>query len=188
MIIAGLSGTGKSAIAASLHTRTGFAHINSDVVRKRLAGVPAETRRLGPYGTGLYTQEHSARTYRTMFAEAAEHLTAGRGAILDATFQRRVGRDTARQLAAQHGVPFLMVECRCSEEEVRRRLSHRATRGDSPSDADWNIYLEQRRRYEALAPDEEADRLVLDTVAPAADLTAVIEAELRRRSSVAPPE
>jgi aminoglycoside phosphotransferase family enzyme/predicted kinase len=181
--IAGLSGTGKSAVAATLHARTGFAHLNSDVVRKRLAGVPATAHATGAYEAGLYTSAHSARTYRTMLADAAAQLAAGHGVILDATFQRRADRDAARTLAQTHGVPIVIVECRCSEEEVRHRLSQRAHRGDSPSDADWSIYLEQRRCYEAFGADEAADHLVLDTTAPTADLNATIEAELRRRAT-----
>jgi len=179
VVIAGLSGTGKSAVAAALHTRTGFAHINSDVVRKRLAGLPPGAQRTGAYDTGLYAPEHSRRTYQAMFAEAALQLAAGRGVILDATFQLRAGRDEARALASAHNVPLLIVECRCSEEEVHRRLSHRASRGEGPSDADWNVYLEQRRRYEPFGADEHGDQLVLDTTAPASDATALIERALR---------
>jgi aminoglycoside phosphotransferase family enzyme len=97
--IAGLSGTGKSALASVLQTRTGFVHINSDVVRKRLAGLDAEARVAVGYERGLYSTEHSRRTYAAMLAAAEVHLRAGRGVILDATFQRRADRDAARALA-----------------------------------------------------------------------------------------
>jgi predicted kinase len=182
VVIAGLSGAGKSAVATALQARIGLAHINSDVVRKRLAGVPLGAHpRPVAYDTGLYTPELSARTYQTLFDEAAAALAAGRGVILDATFQLRVGRDTARSLAQQHDVPLLIVECRCAEEEVRRRLQQRVERGDSESDADWNVYLEQRRRFEPFGPEE--DRLIVDTAASTDELTAAIEAELVKRRS-----
>ncbi len=184
VVIAGLSGTGKSMVAAALQVRTGFTHINSDVVRKRLAGVPlAAHPRPVAYDTGLYTPELSARTYQTMFAAAAAQLAAGRGVILDATFQLRVGRDTARSLAHQHRVPLLIVECQCGEGEVRRRLRQRVERGDSESDADWAVYLEQRRRFEPFGPEEDADRLIVDTAASTEELTATIEMELVKRRS-----
>ena len=163
VVIAGLSGTGKSSVAAALHSRTGFAHVNSDVVRKRLAGVPIDApAKPTAYDAGIYTPELSAQTYQTMLDEAASHLGAGRGAILDATFQLRVGRDAARAVARQHGVPFLLVECRCDEAEVRRRLQRRVEHGGGPSDADWNVYLEQRRRFEPIGSDEESDHLIVD--------------------------
>jgi aminoglycoside phosphotransferase family enzyme/predicted kinase len=177
--IAGLSGTGKSAIAAALHTRTGFAHINSDVVRKRLAGVPTAGHAAAAYEAGLYTPEHSARTYRATLADAGAQLAAGHGVIVDATFQRRADRDAARALAAAHRVPFLIVECRCAEGVVRRRLAQRTAQGESPSDADWSIYLEQRRRFERFTDDEQAGHLGLDTTAPPGHSTAAVEAALR---------
>jgi len=136
------------------------------------------------YDTGLYAPELSTRTYQTMFDDAAASLAAGRGVILDATFQLRVGRDTARGLAQQHGVPLLVVECQCAAEEVRRRLQQRVERGDSESDADWNVYLEQCRRFEAFGPGE--DRLVIDTRAPLVALAGRIETTLRDRSTSAP--
>ena len=184
VVIAGLSGTGKSAVAAALHARIGFVHINSDMVRKRLAGVPVDApARPSAYDAGIYAPELSVRTYQTMLDEAASALAAGRGTILDATFQLRTGRDAARALAQRHGVPFLLVECRCEEAEVRRRLQRRVEKGRGASDADWNVYVEQRRRFEAVAADEEADHLVLDTEAPANELAPRIETELVKRIS-----
>jgi hypothetical protein len=181
VVVAGLSGTGKSAVASALSERTGFAHINSDVVRKQLAGL-ALTARAGTT-TGLYSETHSARTYDAMLATAATHLAAKRGVIIDATFQLRRGRDAARALAAAQQVPLLLVECHCPEDVVRRRLAERAARGDSPSDADWNIYLEQRKRYEAIGDDEAAGHLVLDTAAAPEHMARLIEQALRQRSA-----
>ena len=183
VVIAGLSGTGKSTVAAALHTRTGFVHINSDIVRKRLAGVPPDTHVRGAYEEGLYSPDHSARTYRQMLAEAELRLAEGRGVILDATFQLRAGRDEARRIAKEQNVPLLFVECRCSEDAARRRLRERAAEGSSPSDADWNVYLEQRRRYEPFADSEEPHPLVIDTTPGLATSTRRIEAALRRLQS-----
>lgn len=184
VIVAGLSGTGKSAVASALHARTGFVHINSDVVRKQLAGVPADApAKPTSYDAGIYTPDLSTRTYQAMLDQAANDLGAGRGVILDATFQLRIGRHAARALARRHRVPFLIVECRCNEEEIRRRLQQRVERGAGPSDADWNVYLEQRRRFEAIGAGEEADRLVVDTERPGDQPTIDIETELVKRIS-----
>ncbi|MFI5366973.1 MAG: AAA family ATPase, partial [Candidatus Binatia bacterium] len=180
--ISGLSGSGKSAIAAALHARTGFVHINSDVVRKRLAGMPPGADAHAGYAAGLYTPELNQRTYRTMLDEAERHLASGRGVILDATFQRREDRNAARLLARRHAVPFVIVECQCSEAEVRRRLAARARRADSPSDADWAVYLEQRQRFVPFHSAEQNDHAQLDTTGATATSVARIEDELRQRA------
>lgn len=179
VLVAGLSGTGKSAVAAVLQSRIGFAHINSDVVRKRLAGLDADTPVPAAYGAGLYSRQHNVRTYEALLAEARDHLAAGRGVILDATFRRRTDRTAARALAAAHGVPFFLVECRCPDDEVRRRLERRQQRGAGPSDADWNVYIEQRRQFEPVGSDESEGHLVLDTTAPLPEATSTVERGLR---------
>ena len=185
VMIAGLSGTGKSAVAGVLAARTGFVHINSDVVRKRLAGLAAESRVSAAYESGLYSPEHSRRTYAAMLAEAAELLGAGRGVVLDATFQRRTDRDATRALARKYTVPFLLVECYCREDELRRRLEARQGRAGA-SDADWNVYLEQRRRYEVIGNDERDDALLIDTTVPLPEVAASVERALRPRTEPPP--
>lgn len=186
VVIAGLSGTGKSAVATALRVRTGFAHVNSDVVRKQLAGVAADTHLPTAYAAGLYTPAHSARTYEAMLAAARDHLGAGAAVILDATFQRRADRDAARALAAACGVPFVLLECCCPDEQVQQRIAQRQRGGASPSDADWSVYLEQRRRYEPIAPDEAAGHFRLDTAVPLRAVVANAEGILRQCLAVTP--
>jgi len=150
VVVCGLSGTGKSTLAQALQRRTGFAHVNSDVVRKQLAGVPLRSRAV----PALYTPDMNARTYRAMLQLAGSYLAGRRGVILDATFQRRDHRAEARAVAREHGVPFVIVESWCAEAEVRQRLARRTESGEGPSDADWDVYLRQRQQYEPVRPEE----------------------------------
>lgn len=176
VVVVGVSGSGKSTVAAALEERTGFAHINSDTTRKRLAGLPP-TARPGP---ALYSAERSAATYAAMYEAAKRELASGRGAILDATFQRRSHRDNARDVARRAGVPVVFVECVCDEKEIRRRLTERTRRNADASDADWAVYQQQRANYEEFAPDEQRDRVVIDTTMPRAPQVALIESVMRR--------
>jgi hypothetical protein len=175
VVVVGLSGTGKSTVATTLQARTGFLHLNSDATRKRLAGLALTARP----GAELYTPARNAATYAALYAAAAEALSAGRGVILDATFQRRADRNAARAIARRAGVPILFVECTCPEDEVRRRLAERARRGHDASDADWAIYQQQRRNYEPFTAEEMHDRMSADSTAPTAALLSRIEQTLR---------
>ena len=174
VVVAGLSGSGKSTVAVALHERTGFVHLSSDIIRKELAGL-APTARVGD--EDLYSVAHSSRTYAELFSRARQTLASGRGVILDATFQLREGRQTARQIAESARTPFLLVECTCPEEVIRQRLATRTQRGDDPSDADWEIYLVQQQRCEPFAE----ERLTIDTSQPTDQLLAAIEKALRAR-------
>ena len=178
VLITGLSGTGKSSVAAALSERTGFRSLSSDAIRKELAALaPAGSR--GEYDSGLYAPEHTERTYAALLERASQELAAGSGVILDATFQRRGDRDAARALAARFRVPFLSTECISDDAVVRRRLDERSAQGNSLSDADWRIYLEQRKRFEPIA-DDEANHLRLDTAVAPQQSTRVVEAALRQ--------
>lgn len=178
VVVCGLSGSGKSWLAATLGERVGYEILSSDIVRKDLAGLAPTARVRTGYDEGLYDAEHSTATYRALLERARQRLESGRGVILDATFQRRADRDAARDLARRARVPFVLIECCCAEGEVRRRLQGRARDAAVPSDADWEVYVEQRRRFEAFA-DHESDRLTLDTSDEPATLTRRIEALLR---------
>ncbi len=180
VMFSGLSGSGKSTIAAALAQRTGFTVISSDVIRKQLAGVPLESRP-AEHGLDLYTAEQNARTYETMHQRCAQELACGRGVILDATYQRRAHRAIPRALATAAAVPLLMIECRCGEDEMRRRLHSRSQAGRGPSDADWGVHLEQRQQYEPFSTEEESLHLVIDTAQPVSPVVQAIESAMRRR-------
>ena len=49
-----------------------------------------------------------------------------------------------------------MLECTCPDEIVRRRLEERREKRDEPSDATWEIFREQKKRFEPIEPDERA--------------------------------
>jgi aminoglycoside phosphotransferase family enzyme/predicted kinase len=174
--IAGLSGSGKSTVAAALARRTGFVHLNSDTIRKRLAG-PEASRTAQQYEGGIYTPAHSARTYAAMRDQAASHLGSS-GVIVDATFQRRAERDAMRTLARQQNVPLLFVECQCPESSARARITARQ-REETVSDATVTIYETQRQSYDRFT-DDECDAIAVETDAPAIDVARRIEAAMRQ--------
>jgi len=183
IVVGGLSGSGKTTIARALRERVGFGHVNSDIVRKELTGhatdrpAPAEAK---PF---LYAAEQSRRTYERMHDLAREELARGRGVIVDATFQRRVDRAAIRELAYARKVPILFVECRCDEEEIRRRLDRRVRSGTGASDADWDVYRAQVANYESFPLSEADTHVVVRSTDPLPAILAQIEAAARRRLS-----
>ncbi len=144
-IMSGLSGTGKSTLARELARRTGARLVASDAVRKRLAGLRPEESGRDAFGTGIYTEEWTRRTYDALYAAARRALRSGEAIILDAAFLRRSERERARDLAREFGVPFRCIETVLPAGEVRRRLDAREAAGGSVSDATWAVYRSQRR-------------------------------------------
>lgn len=139
--IGGLSGTGKSTIAARLAPLVapapGAVHLRSDVERKRLAGV-AELERLP---ADAYTAEASAAVYRRLNDLARRALGAGHSAVLDAVHARPEERAAVEDAARDTNTAFAGVWLELPLEERVRRVG--ARRGDA-SDADAEVVRTQQ--------------------------------------------
>ena len=67
--------------------------------------------------------------------------------MVDATFREEERRRTFLEAAVRWGVPTLLLVCHAGAATVRQRLSKRY--GDV-SDADWSVYLEVAKSWEAV--------------------------------------
>ena len=104
--IGGLSGTGKSTLAAGLAPGIGCVpgavHLRSDVERKQLFGVDEYDR----LPESAYDRHSSDAVYRILRHKAELTLRSGYSAIVDAVHLRRDERDALRDLASRLGVGF----------------------------------------------------------------------------------
>jgi predicted kinase len=179
VMMSGLTGSGKSTLARALSERTGVPTINSDIVRKALAGKTG--RQTAPYNEGIYSVTMTEKTYAKMARMADKLLTEKRAVLLDATFLRRAQREKLVRLAGKHKIPLLLIHCSTSERTTQERLVQRQAQGQDVSDGRWEVYLEQKKGCEP--PDEiaPASRLERNTDAALDPLISDCERFLRRR-------
>lgn len=182
LVVCGRVGTGKSTVAQSLSAHTGFTVLNSDVVRKRLAGLLPTARASDAYRSGIYTEDATRRTYASLRTQAEEELRSGRGVIVDATCKQRDHRSSFLTLGQQLNVPVLFVECRTPLAEVERRLRERERRGDAVSDATWEIARQQDADFPPFDDLPEARHWVVDTAGDLDEAMAPIEEALAGNS------
>lgn len=139
--VGGLSGSGKSSLAGALATRiapgAGAVVVSSDVLRKRLYGVPPETA-LPP---AAYAPDISARTYTRLFEDVDAALHAGQTVIADATFMRPEDRAVLSDMAHGYNLPFTGLWLDAPDEMLKQRV---AARMHDPSDADIRVIDTQR--------------------------------------------
>ena len=142
--VGGLSGTGKSTLAAALAARIGGAPgarwLRSDVLRKRRHGLAPESR-LPP---AAYAAEESAAVYADLAAAARGTLQAGRSVIVDAVFARQDEREALAAIARAAGVGFTGLWLEAAPDLLRERV---AARRDDASDADLAV-LERQLGYD----------------------------------------
>src|SRR5580700_3838963 len=138
--IGGLSGSGKSSLAARLAPELGMPPgarvLRSDVLRKRRFGLEPETA-LPPEG---YADEVTALVYGDLCKGAATALRAGYAPVIDAVALRPKERQVFAAVAAECGVPFTGLWLDAPTETMEKRIGTR--RGDA-SDATSEILAGQ---------------------------------------------
>ncbi len=123
--VGGLSGTGKSTLAAALAPRIGpcpgAVHLRSDLERKALFG-RKETERLE---AEAYTKDVTARVYSLLMKKAQRILAAGHGVIVDAVFAAESERRALEEVAEEAGVKLKALWLTASPEILMNRVAQR---------------------------------------------------------------
>ena len=176
VLVAGLVGSGKTTLAANLGRDAKVEVVQSDRVRKSLAGLDAREARWETFGSGIYAPEWTKRTYEALLEEARRALADGRSVILDASWSKAEWRARAKEVAEAHEALFVVVECAAPEAVLRRRLSSRRP-GQRATDGRLETLEPQRAGYEPLDA-AEADRVLqVETTGDARALAAKVHAE-----------
>jgi hypothetical protein len=130
--IGGLSGSGKSSLAARLAPKLGLPPgarvLRSDVLRKRRFGLMPEER-LPP---AAYRPEVTAEVYHGLCERAAAALASGYAAVIDAVALREPERRAFAEVAQKASVPFTGLWLDAPPETMRARIG---TRQADASDA-----------------------------------------------------
>lgn len=160
VVLTGLPASGKSTLAAALASRLGMVRLSTDLERKRAVGLRPTDRADAGFAEGIYTPGRTRLTYAALRRSAARWIRRGVSVVLDGTHATRSQRGLGRALAKRLGARFLLIETRCSEAEVPRRLARRASDPRDPSDATWGIYTRMREAYEPPEEFPERERLI----------------------------
>jgi uncharacterized protein len=138
--VGGLSGTGKSSVAAELSPGLGRAPgavvLRSDVMRKRLSGVAPEES----LPKTSYSQEMTHRVYEGVRTAADAALSSGYSVVADAVYARPAERAAIEDVARQTGTPFQGLWLTAPAETLYARVEARS--GDA-SDADGAVVRQQ---------------------------------------------
>lgn len=141
--VGGLSGTGKSTLAANLAPLIGPAPgaliLRTDVERKRIFNV-SETERLS---SEHYTEQVSDQVYAALYAKARRALVAGHGVIFDGVSAKPAERARIEEISRECGALFAGLWLTAPLEVQIDRVE--ARRGDA-SDSDATVVRAQAGR------------------------------------------
>lgn len=167
LAVGGIIATGKSTLAEQLGLELSAPIVDTDRIRKHLAGHGALDRvQVGPFA-GIYSAAASERVHEELYRRALSVLSSGRPVIVEASFRTVEQRAKIRALAKDAKVPFFFVECRAPAEVCRARLSERA-KEPSVSDGRLDVFDAFVASFEAVTELPAAEHIVLDTTRPLA--------------------
>ncbi|RJQ87273.1 bifunctional aminoglycoside phosphotransferase/ATP-binding protein [Amycolatopsis panacis] len=132
VLVGGLPGAGKSTVAGRLADKLGATLLQSDRVRKELAGIDPGQHAPAGYRQGIYAPEWTARTYHELTRRAGELLGLGETVVLDASWTSARERNAISATAERTSSRLAAVRCVAPDSLRGQRL---ATRTGSLSDA-----------------------------------------------------
>ena len=158
----GLAGSGKTTFSQALLEQLGAVRIRSDVERRRVHGLAADARTGSAPGGGLYDREANDRTEARLLEAARQVLEAGGVAIVDATGILLASRLALRDLARDHGVPFVLACCSAPQQQLRERIEARERAGTDASEAGIAVLERQMAALEPLTAEELEFAVIVD--------------------------
>ena len=159
VLVGGRPGTGKSTVAGRLADEVGGVLVQSDRVRKELAGISPETSAAAGWREGIYGDVSTEHTYREMLRRARLLLGRGETVVLDASWRTAAHREMARVVAAGTSSRMAELVCQAPDEVADTRIRDRAAAAHL-SDATPEIAAAMAREFD---PWPEAD--IVDTAA-----------------------
>ena len=169
VITHGVSGCGKTTLSQMLLEHVGAIRIRTDIERKRLHGIAPTAHGDSGSEDELYSMDVTQRTYDRALHLAASVAAAGFVALVDGTFLQRWQRDRFRELAAERGIPFVVIDFSADEATLHRSVNERARRGTDASDADVAVLDHQLSTRQPLGSDESEFTVAYDASAPLDD-------------------
>lgn len=155
IIFYGTIASGKSKNGKYFSKKYAAKYLNSDIVRKELAGINPTERVLDGYNEGLYSEGMTKRVYEKLAKLAQTSIENLRMVVVDASFAKKVYLDIF--LSKFSGRPF-KVKCFAPDSVVYERLNKRFEK-ESVSDGRPEIYEKQKRDFEDIGAD-----LIVETI------------------------
>jgi uncharacterized protein len=179
LVFFGMIATGKSHLAVAFARKWGCAYHNSDIVRKELAGLAVDSRQINNIDMGIYSSEFSRRTYDALLSRAECDLNREecKCVVLDGSYQSRGERQRLCQAIGRH-YRLMFIYCQCPEAIMKKRMDKRLKNPRAISDGRWEIYLQQKKRFEMPTEFFPEQLLTLDTDRPLSELLSLLEKNL----------
>lgn len=166
LITCGLPGTWKTETSQEISKIKGYPILRTDLIR--LEVLKNEDIFDVKVAGNMNKRE---MVYDEMFKQADTLAKKGQGLILDATFVSQNLRRRAAKVAAEHQLPFVILQTRCSEEASISRILRRTKENYESNALTKEAYIANKKKFEFVNLDDfkqrhpnlEVTHLIVDT-------------------------
>lgn len=138
IVVSGLPGTGKTAVARAVSDHLGAVHLSIDPVENAMLGAGAEKG----WTTGV-------AAYEAVRVMAEDNLVRGMTVVVDAVNDSEAARETWRRASEEAEVPLRFILLRLDDEvEHRRRLEGRERGMEYVGEPTWERVRSRAEGYE----------------------------------------
>jgi hypothetical protein len=150
----GYSGSGKTWLSTQLMSELPAIRVRSDIERKRGLDLAETASSESQPGRGAYTARARADVYELMLEIIDGLIEAGFNVIADASFLTHTHRQLLQAVANRSDVAMVWIDASADNDELLRRLQHRAAVRDDASEADTGVLDYQYRHADLLTAEE----------------------------------
>jgi predicted kinase len=149
LITCGLPATWKTETSEEVSKIKGYPILRSDLIRLE---VIKNEDVFDPKVAGNMSKRLSV--YDEMFRRADDLAGKRNGVILDATFVTQELRRRAAEIAARHGLTFVILETSCPQEVSVKRIKRRTKEKYESNALTMEAYLANKRKFEPVDLDD----------------------------------
>lgn len=150
-LVTGLPGTGKSVLAKELSRslQSKPIYLSTDDIRRNIFDIAEH--QYAEFGKEYYTPQNRQIVYNALYTIVDILIKQNLPVIVDGTFHSEVNRKPLLEISNRYKCKFIVIKTICSEKVVKKRILDRKSSKDDISDADFNIYLEVKKRFEPIS-------------------------------------
>jgi predicted kinase len=149
LITCGLPGTWKTETSEEISKIKGYPILRSDLIRLEvLKGEDVFDKKVAG------NMSKRLAVYDEMFSRADDLAGKGKGIILDATFVTQELRRRAAEIAAKHGMTFVILQTICPQEVSVARIQGRTKEKYESNALTVEAYLANKRKFEPVDLDD----------------------------------
>lgn len=143
VIACGLPASNKTETMEVVSRVKGYKILRTDMIRKEILE-----------GEDIFDEKVASNmdkrtlVYDEMFRLAGETVTGGNGVILDATFVTQALRRRAAEVAARHGMPFIIQQTSCTEAYSLNKISKRTKENYESNALTDQAYFNNKAKFE----------------------------------------